>query len=177
MVFIKGENVFLRGLVPQDLEGDYVSWLNDQEVCQYNNHYRFPYNASQAENYIHRVNEGRSQLVLAVCDVQSGKHIGNIALQNIDWINRNAEYAIIFGDTNFHGKGYAKEASNLILAHGFDELNLMRIYCGTSAENTSMQKLALAMGMVEEGRRRKAIYKHGQYIDVIEYGIVRSDCG
>ena len=170
MVFLKGKKLFLRGLSEQDLDGNYVSWLNDAETCQYNNHHRFPYNETLAKNYIQSID--KNNLVLAICVNKTGVHIGNISLQKIDWISRNAEYAILLGDKNFQGKGYAHEASKLIIEHGFNELNLARIYCGTSAENIGMQNLALKLGMSQEGTRKKAIYKHGRYIDILEYGLI-----
>jgi RimJ/RimL family protein N-acetyltransferase len=49
---------------------------------------------------------------------------------------------------------------------------LHRIYCGTHAQNTGMQKLALKLGMRQEGCRREAILKAGRFADIIEYGIL-----
>jgi RimJ/RimL family protein N-acetyltransferase len=114
-------------------------------------------------------------LVLAIVAKDTDAHVGNISLQNIDLVSRNAEYAIVIGDKNYWGKGVAGEASRLLIAHGFNALNLHRIYCGTSSTNTAMQKLAAKLGMKEEGRRREALYKNGAYADVIEYGLLRED--
>jgi [ribosomal protein S5]-alanine N-acetyltransferase len=174
-VFIAGEKVDLCALEEWALEGNYVQWLNDPEVCQYNSHHVFPYNQEKAREYITRVGGSRSELVLAVCVKGKGTHIGNIALQAIDWVARSAEYAIILGEKEAWGKGYAGEASMLLLRHGFNELGLHRIHCGTSAENTGMQKLAAKLGMKEEGRRREGLFKHGKFIDIIEYGILKSE--
>ncbi|MGH1427737.1 MAG: GNAT family N-acetyltransferase [Arenicella sp.] len=171
MIFLKGNKVHLRGLSESDLNGNYVHWLNDTEVCEYNNHHRFAYSKSQAEEYI-KSSYNKHELVLAMCDNETDIHIGNISLQKIDWINRNAEFAILLGEKTYWGKGFAKEAAKLIIKHGFMELNLTRIYCGTSKENIGMQKLALALGMVHEGTREKALFKHGTYTDILEYGLI-----
>ena len=96
-----------------------------------------------------------------------------MSLQRIDWINRNAEFAIILGEREFWRKGIGVEAGGLIIRHGFNELGLIRIYCGTSERNAGMKKLALKLGMKEEGRRKKAIYKEGNYLDILEYGILK----
>lgn len=29
--------------------------------------------------------------------------------------------------------------------------------------------------MVEEGRRREALFKNGQYVDIMEYGVLRDE--
>ena len=54
-------------------------------------------------------------------------------------------------------------------------LNLNRIACGTFENNKGMRKLAEYLGMCEEGRRRRAVYKYGRYVDVIEYGVLKDE--
>jgi RimJ/RimL family protein N-acetyltransferase len=173
--FLVGDRLYLRGLVVNDLDDDYLTWLNDAEVCQYNSHHVFPFTRESGEDYIRRVSASRSDLVLAVVLKENDVHIGNISLQRISCVNRNAEFAILFGAKEAWGKGYAKEAARLLLNHGFRELNLHRIYCGTSDDNVPMQRLALALGMVEEGRRRQAMFKNARYVDIVEYGILAAD--
>ena len=175
LTFLSGKTVNLRGLLLSDLEGPYVSWLNDAEVCRYNSHHVFPYSREQAEDYIKSVYAGKTILALAIVLKESGEHIGNIALQNIHPLARSAEFAILVGAKDQWGKGFAKEAAKLICRHGFNELNLHRIYCGTNAENNGMQKLASYLGMQLEGRSREAQFKDGRFVDVLHYGLLRSE--
>jgi [ribosomal protein S5]-alanine N-acetyltransferase len=170
--FLTGGRIYLRGLQEKDLEGNYVQWLNDEEVCQYNSHHVFPYSYESAKNYIKNVRQLPDALVLAIVLKETDFHIGNVSLQRIDYVSRNAEFAILLGEREYWGKGLSNEAARLIIGHGFSELNLHRISCGTSSKNTPMQKLAISLGMSEEGRRRAAMYKHGQFVDIIEYGIL-----
>lgn len=173
--FLEGEKIYLRGLEMIDLEGNYINWLNDAEVCRYNSHHVFPYFRENAEAYIKNIANSRTALVLAIVLKKKDRHIGNISLQNINHINRSAEFAILVGEKDCWGKGYSKEAAQLVIEHGFNELNLNRIYCGTMTNNASMQKLAKYLGMKEEGRRRSAAFKSGRFIDVIEFGILRKE--
>ena len=152
----------------------YLSWLNDPEVNKFNSHAIFPYTAEQLKDYVKGI-DNKSKVVMAICDNRSQKHIGNISLQNIDWVTRSAEFAILLGDKKFWGQGIGEEAGKLIIQHGFEKLNLSRIHCGTSSENIGMQKLALKLGMKPEGRRRQAMYKNGKYADILEYGILKSE--
>ena len=165
----------MRPLSLKDIEGNYIEWLNDAEVCKYNSHGVFPYNKKRAEEYIKSVSLAKDMLVLAIVTKDENKHIGNISLQHIDLLNNSAEYAVLLGDKDYWGRGIAKEASVLILNHGFMELNLHRIYCGTAAENIAMQKLAEYMGMTLEGRRRDAQLKSGKYNDIVEYGVLKEE--
>lgn len=173
--FLVGENIYLRAITGDDLNANYREWFNDEEVCAYNSHHRFPNYDENMRDYYENVIKSRSNLILAICDKASDAHVGNIALENIDTLNRCAEFAIVIGDKAHWGKGIGKEASRLIVKHGFEQLNLNRIYCGTSAENVGMQKLAATLGMKEEGRRREAMFKNGVFTDIIEYGLLRHD--
>ncbi|MBX9830421.1 GNAT family N-acetyltransferase [Candidatus Babeliales bacterium] len=173
--FLISEKIYLRGLCEQDLDGDYIAWLNDADVCRFNSHHVFPYGKKAAQSYLDLVTANPAFLVCAIVRKDNDKHIGNIALQNINYISRSAEYAIILGDKNSWGKGYAKEASMMLLKHGFLELNLHRVYCGTSVNNVAMQKLAGHLMMKEEGTRRQALFKHGQFVDIIDYGVLREE--
>lgn len=173
--FLEGNSIYLRPLAISDINENYIGWLNDGEVCKYNSHRVFPYNKHRAEEYLKSVSLSKNSLVLAIIVKRGKKHIGNISLQQIDFINRSAEFAILMGDKKYWGKGIAKEASLLILNHGFSELNLHRIYCGTASENIAMQKLAEFLSMSEEGRRKEAQFKNGKFNDIIEYGILEKD--
>ena len=169
---LEGAHIYLRPLHVKDASGDYPSWLNDQEVCQYNSHGDTHYTQEMALSYIWSVQNNPTCKVFAICDKTSDKHIGNIALQGISTKNKSAEFAILLGNKTFWGKGLSKEAGKLILDYGFTVLKLHRIYCGTSEENISMQHLALALGMKLEGRRKEAMCKNGFFYDILEYGIV-----
>lgn len=173
--FLEGKSIYLRPLLESDLDGNYIHWLNDKEVCQFNGHHVFPYTREAGENYVRSVKNSRTVLVLAIIHKESGMHVGNISLQNISQVNQNAELAILLGERSVWGKGYGKEASLLLAEHGFMEMNLHRIYCGTTAANIPMQRIAAALGMREEGRRRDAAFKHGQFVDVVEYGVLREE--
>lgn len=173
--FLCGEHLYLRALVEADAEGGYPDWLNDEEVCRGNSHHVFPYTRESALSYIRHAVETRSELILAIAVKEDRRHIGNIALQHIHPVYRSAELSVLIGDRSCWGRGYAKEAGRLICDHGFAAMNLHRIGCGTFEDNVAMQRVALALGMKEEGRRRQAAFKQGRYLDIVEYGVLKPE--
>jgi RimJ/RimL family protein N-acetyltransferase len=173
--FLEGENIYLRSLNSTDVDGNYSLWLNDQDITAFNSHGRFPMTKEKLSSYIDDSRSSKYDIILAVVDKTSLKHIGNISLQNINWLDRNAEIAFLLGDKAFWGKGVMYEAGTLLINHGFKALNLHRIYCGTSSENLGMQKLAEKLKMKKEGLRKEAIFKRGQYFDIVEYGILSTE--
>ena len=172
--FIKGNTIALRRLTLNDVEGNYDYWLNDEEITKYNSHGRFPMSKDSLIEYVKNSYSTINSLVLAVIDIDQNIHIGNISLQNINWIDRNAEIAFLLGEKLYWGRGIMLEAGGLLIKHGFNSLNLHRIYCGTSSENIGMQKLALKLGMKKEGTRQEAIFKEGKYYDIIEFGLINN---
>lgn len=173
MIYRLSGEYHLRDLREADVDGPYASWFEDQEVCRYNSHGKFFPSRADLLAYVAGTRRG-DRVVMAICHEQDG-HVGNISLQGISPIDRTAEFAILLGDRRHWGRGLGELASRALLAHGFEKLNLERIYCGTAATNIGMQKLALSLGMVEEGRRRAHLFLEGQRVDVIEYGILRAE--
>lgn len=173
--FLETPRLLLRPLVLADVDGPYLRWFNDAEACEYNTHHVFPYRREDALAYIERMGRSKADLVLAIQLRSDGRHIGNIALQAIDWVSRSAEFAIMIGERDCRGKGYAKEAAQALVQHGFVVLNLHRIYCGTPTEHRAMRKLSESLGMREEGLRRQALFRAGSYLDLIEYGLLRTE--
>ncbi|WP_411822939.1 GNAT family N-acetyltransferase [Leptospira sp. 'Mane'] len=173
MIYKLSDEYFVRALQLSDLDGDYPGWFEDQEVCKYNSHGKFFYNREYFEKFIKNLNT-TNQIVWAICHTSDG-HIGNISLQNIEMINRNAEFAIIIGNKSHWGKGIGVLAGKELLKHGFLKLNLEKIYCGTASVNQGMIKLANQLGMQQEGIRKQHLYLEGTRVDLIEFGILRND--
>jgi RimJ/RimL family protein N-acetyltransferase len=170
--FLKGEKYLLRPLTSEDVEGNYRYWLNDPEITLYNSHGRFPRSENYLRNYINTTSSLTDIIVLAIIDSSNDMHVGNISLQCINWVDRSAEIAFLLGDKTYWGTGVMLECGSLLINHAFNSLNLHRVYCGTSSENIGMQKLAVKLGMLQEGVRKEAIFNNGKYYDIIEFGIL-----
>jgi ribosomal-protein-alanine N-acetyltransferase len=173
--FLRGKRIYLRYLIDEDAKGPYLSWFNDESVCYGNSHHVFPFTQEMALRYIQQSHITSEELVLAIIVSETQAHIGNIALQQIHPIYHSAEFSIVIGDKDYWNKGYGKEAGKLLCDHGFERLNLHRIYCGTFDNNEGMKQLALSLGMTKEGTRKEAAFTQGRYVDVIEYGMTKKD--
>lgn len=173
MIYDLGEGYYVRPLSEEDIDGPYLGWFEDQDVCRYNSHAKFFRTRGAYRDYLGALNR-EDRVVWAVCHVDDG-HIGNISLQSISFIDRTAELAIIIGDKRHWGRGVGRRASRALIAHGFEKLNLERISCGTAATNAGMRALATSLGMRHEGTRRSQLFLEGARVDVMEYGILRGE--
>src|ERR1043165_753827 len=103
-LFLSGEKIYLRALSQSDIEGNYRYWLNEPEIVRYNSHGRFPQTPEKLLSYVKSALASNNDLVLAVVEKENNRHIGNISLQNISWVDRNAEIAFLLGEKAFQGK-------------------------------------------------------------------------
>lgn len=149
-----------------------VEWINNPENNRFL-HYDIPLRVDKTEKWFdsHLGEDTRYDAVIEA----DGVPVGTIGLLGIDRKNSKAEYYIAMGETEYKGKGVAKEASRLILEYGFETLGLNRIYLFTEIENKAAQKLFERVGFVKEGVIRQDIVSHGRYVDRIAYGFLRKD--
>lgn len=173
MIYELSSDYFVRSFRENDLDGPYRTWFEDQDVCRFNSHGKLFRNEMYFKAFWEGLNQ-HDRMVWAICHCRDG-HIGNISLQSISAINRNAEFAILLGDKRHWGLGVGKLAGHRLLQHGFDKLNLARVSCGTAAINEGMRRLALSLGFREEGCRRAHLWLEGAWVDVVEYGILRDE--
>lgn len=157
----------------EDIAGqsDYKKWFTNKEVVKFTSHGIYNKTVNDYKDFFNSI--GKNNIVFAI--MFRGKHVGNVSLQSIDYVNRSAELAIVIGESNVHCKGIGYKACKAILIHAFEKLNMNRVWTGTSELNLAMQKIAKKIGMTQEGAFRKAKYSKGNYVDIYEYAILRGE--
>lgn len=108
----------------------------------------------------------------AICEKEAA--IGTATIRNIDWKNRSAALDIKI-DKNFTKKGYGCETITLLIEYCFNELNMNRIYVNILKHNKASEKLFAKCGFVNEGMQKEAVYKNGEYHDLLMYSILKKD--
>lgn len=175
MSFLIGDRVMLRAVEKTDLDGPYAEWINLQEADVFTEHAQFPHSREDLERYLADRNTSEHHIWLAIVEKESGQHVGNIELSDIDWVHRKAKYSIIIGDESAQGKGYGFEASLLLLRHAFGKLNLNRLELGVHEDNVAARKLYEKLGFSEEGRLRQAFLREDSYRDLIVMGLLAEE--
>lgn len=102
-----------------------------------------------------------------------GECIGTCGLFNIDWTARHAELGVGIGDKDYWGKGYGREAVNLLLDYAFRLRNLRRVWLEVHAANERAIRAYRSCGFVEEGRMREHVWLGGRYVDNVIMGVLR----
>ena len=175
---LKGEKVLLRPVKRSDIS-HFLKWFNDPEVIQYLNMY-LPMTEMAEEKWIEDLaTRGRAgtdaHFVIEAMDGDDNTPIGNIGLHGISTKDHGALFGIAIGEKDYWSKGYGTEATRLILNYGFQQLNLHRIWSAAFAFNERSIKLHMRVGFREEGRQREAMFKNGEFHDIVEFGILRDE--
>lgn len=169
---IQGKRIRLRAVEPSDLP-NYHHWLNDPEVIRYLTIYA-PLSMADEEAWYGEMREDPNQMVFAI-EIETGQHIGNLSLMDLNWKDRRAELGIVIGDKSHWGKGYAQDAIQTLLTFAFSEMNLNRIYLRVFADHASAINAYRKCGFIKEGRLRDEMYAEGVYHDMLIMGILKRE--
>jgi|26BtaG_2_1085354.scaffolds.fasta_scaffold00455_2 RimJ/RimL family protein N-acetyltransferase len=168
-------NFYLRELAEEDVQ-EINNWRNDRKIIE-NLGAPFRYVSKKVDDdWLHSYFQKRSNCVrLAICKADDSRIIGSVYLLNIDWVSRSCEFAIWIGDQDSQGCGAGKYATEKALVHAFSDLNLNRVYLTVLNYNERARGLYKKVGFREEGVQRKAVYKEGNYRDLVMMAILRDE--
>ena len=173
---IYGERIRFRHVEREDLP-TFVRWVNDPEVRAGIAMYLPMSMASEEmwfDNMLKRPPD-EQPLGIEIQDGEEWRIIGNCAYFKIEQINRVGEVGIMIGEKTEWNKGYGTEAMQLLLKHGFETLNLNRVYLRVYATNARAIRAYEKFGFIIEGQQREAHYLEGKYIDVVMMSVLRSE--
>lgn len=169
------EGIRLRELNESDVEG-MLEWMHDEEIQK---SFRKPMLSYTKELTLNFIRNAKYELVeggnihFAIVN-EEDEYLGTVSLKALDLISRSAEYAIVLRK-KAQKKGYAKEATFQILAKGFREYKLERIYLNVLSDNMVAQELYKRCGFVYEGEARKSVQINGKYYSLKWYSILREE--
>jgi len=101
--------------------------------------------------------------------------IGDIGLHHTSRRDGTAQFGIGINDPEYIGKGYGRDAVNVLLDWAFRIQNWRRIWLDTFDTNERAIRAYRACGFVEEGRLRAHYYHDGAYVDAVQMGMLRDD--
>ncbi len=173
---IYGKRVRLRGVEKADVPKFY-EWINDPDVTDGLAVY-LPFSMQDEEKWLESIGsreQAEKPLAIEMREGRGWRLIGNCSFFHIEWTNRAAEFGIMIGDKSIWNKGYGTETVELILQHGFDTLNLNRVFLRVYSSNPRARRAYEKAGFVFEGTMREAVYKRGKYADVHFMSVLRSE--
>jgi RimJ/RimL family protein N-acetyltransferase len=99
--------------------------------------------------------------------------IGTVNLHH--FFNQNNRCELGYAIASAHwGKGYASEALEAALDHGFREVGLNRVEADIDPRNAASGRVLEKLGFRKEGYMPQRWLVHGDYADTVNYGLLRS---
>lgn len=154
----------------------------DERISRTNSAIPFPYERAHAEVWMAthaELWESGKALPLAITLGDSGELIGSIELRidaPLQPAGAKGEIGYLIG-VPWWGCGFATEASRALIAYGFDELGLARVWAYHFAGNDASGAVMRKSGMALEGTLRSHMLVRGTRVDCPHYGVLRTDPG
>ncbi len=163
MITLKGENIYLRALEPEDLE--FIHAIeNDETIWEISNTIT-PYSKYLIKQYLEQAHKDIfevKQLRLVISSYKD-ESLGMIDLFDFDFKNGRAGVGILLKEDGHRGKGYGQEALELLTNYSFTHLGLHQLYCNVSEENVASIKLFTKQGFEKIGLKKDWIRSNGSY--------------
>lgn len=167
----EGKRIRLRAVEPGDLDA-IMLWINNPAVTQFLAVGRLPVSRAEEERWLSERPPNERRLTIELLD---GTYIGAAGLHGIDLVDRNAEVGMVIAEEKNWGRGYGREALDLLAELAFRTLNLHRLHLRVYAYNRRAIRMYEKAGFVHEGMDRQAHFQNGTWHDVIRMGLLASE--
>jgi RimJ/RimL family protein N-acetyltransferase len=173
VVYYAGQRIDFRPLEVDD-EPLLRRWINDPRIWSTLNQ-RPPVNACREREWLENQGKSPTDYVFGIVLRKTGQLIGSCGLHGINVRSHCASLGIMIGESELQNCGHGSEAMRLLLRFAFEELNLNRVELCVFDHNPRAIHVYEKCGFVLEGRHRQALWRHGQYHDILRYAVLRSE--
>lgn len=173
--FLQGHLVYLRGITDEDLDGPMIGWTNDRKVTETLYRGAVPETRHTAKLALDLSRANPQEVELAIIDKASERHIGVTGLHGMNPIAHSAEFRILIGESDFWNGGFGTEVTQLMVAYGFEVLNMHKVHLGVTVDNAGAVRCYEKVGFVREGVLRHETYRNRRYYDALRMSILRDE--
>jgi [ribosomal protein S5]-alanine N-acetyltransferase len=149
-----------------------VPLIGTREVAATTLRIAHPYTDQDARVFLELAKDPE-KIWLAITLRSDGRQLGGIGLR-VDQRHQHAELGYWLG-VPYWGQGYATEAAREMLRHGFETLQLHRIFASHFKHNPASGTILKKIGMRYEGCQREHLRKWDEFVDSELYGILRRE--
>jgi diamine N-acetyltransferase len=166
MALLNNETILLRALEPEDLDWLY-RWENDPELWHHGLTLT-PYSRFTLREYLSNaisqdIFQSR-QLRLMIIEKASQQPVGAVDLFDFEPVHLRAGIGLLL-DSNNRGKGFGRQALQLIQEYASQILMLKQLYGYISVDNQPSYRLLQSIGFIEAGLLKAWIKTPDGFID------------
>lgn len=169
-----GKKVTLRPIEAEDLEM-LRELTNDPDFEKMIVGWSFPVSKKDQEEWFAKATNGLDRLRYTIVTEEDGA-VGMIGLKDIDWKNGTATgLGMRIAKKEIRTRGLATDAWMTLMRYTFNELRLNRVNGSALAYNKASLRVCEKVGFKIEGTQRQAVFKNGEFVDVVLMGCLKSD--
>ena len=135
-----GQRLTLRPIVKKDLE-KLNQWKNSEEIYQYLGGGYMPVSIDMQEKWLENLMDTTGNSKRFIIEDSEKGAVGMVGLYNIHWIHRTCVLGIFLGEFSVQGKGYGREAYQLVENFALKYLNLRKIKAMVVKDNYAAVKM------------------------------------
>lgn len=158
-------HVYLEPLAMKYLDS-ILRWVNDKEVVGDFAGFDRVISREEEESFLEELINSEKDSVFAIHEPNS-QYIGNIGLHDIGYGNKSGRLAIIIGEKEYWGKGYAQQAIKNILSIAFNKLGLRKVWLKCLDFDEKVKHLYEKCGFKEEEVLKNEYFLRERHFDMI----------
>ena len=161
----------LRSWTTNDLDS-LVKYANNYNIAKnLTNKFPHPYSTENGKAFIAYATAETPHHIMAI-DI-CGEAVGGIGIHpQTDVQCKNAEMGYWLAEP-FWGHGVISKAIPLMVAYGFDNWDITRIFARPFGSNLASQRVLEKAGFRLEAHFEKTMFKNGEYLDELVYAVRR----
>tara|TARA_B110001452_G_scaffold72987_1_gene59027 strand:+ start:4492 stop:5040 length:549 start_codon:yes stop_codon:yes gene_type:complete len=174
---IKGNKVGLRALEKEDL-----NLLRDwRNLPSFRKNFREvrELSLSDQESWFESLQQTKHvNFMFIIVDLKSNELIGAAGLLYVNWIIRSADFSFYIGKDELYvgDDGVAKEAAELLITYGFNNLNLNKIWMELyEFDSQKISFFTKKFDFINDGVLRENCFEGGKYWDSNIISLLRRD--
>ena len=165
---LQSDRIYLKLIEKSDLEF-LMNLRNDQIICRGIVHTPLSY-----ESQLNWYNNSDTSMQFVITLTEGDIQMGAIGLNDVDYKHQRAEWNIRL-DSKFFKKGYANEASKLLIDYVFRTHNINKLVGMSFTENKSARANILKQGFKQEGILKQHFYHNGKFRDIDVFGLLKEE--
>jgi diamine N-acetyltransferase len=171
---LKGKNIYLRALEPEDL--DFIYALENNESIWEVSNTQTPYSRFLIRQYLENAHQDiyeAKQLRLAICHNETAETLGLIDIFDFDPKNNRAGVGLLIGSQANRSKGIGSEALELVINYSFQQLQVHQLYANIGSDNEISLQLFTKFGFQKIGIKKDWNKVNNDYKDELLFQLIQ----
>ena len=176
MTAVEGEGLRIRRAGSDDVEF-LLELFTDEDVEPFLGR-QAPRDADAVRDELERQAREPEAFGRFVIEVEEGgewRRAGAMGFERVNERNRIAHLERLAVHPDFRGRRLADDAARLLQRHLLFDLDYHRLQLEIYGFNERAQRHAERSGFVREGVKRKAYWRHGEWVDGVTFAVLRED--